>query len=102
MIDLSQAADPTEWIHLLGEHALLLDGVLGTGTRLPLKPELAALLGSVRSYLMDAENPPIVVAVDCPSGIDCDSGAAAPECLPAERTVTMAAVKHGLLKFPGF
>jgi ADP-dependent NAD(P)H-hydrate dehydratase / NAD(P)H-hydrate epimerase len=102
VIDLSQDESPDALIPILGEHALLLDGLLGTGTRLPLKPELAALMGSVRHYLFDNANPPIVIAVDCPSGIDCDSGAAAPECLPAERTVTMAAVKYGLLKFPAF
>jgi ADP-dependent NAD(P)H-hydrate dehydratase / NAD(P)H-hydrate epimerase len=102
VIDLSQEANPGALTALLGEHALLLDGVLGTGTRLPLKPELAALLDNVRSGLLGMDNPPAVVAVDCPSGIDCDSGAAAPECLTAERTVTMAAVKHGLLKFPAF
>jgi NAD(P)H-hydrate epimerase len=44
----------------------------------------------------------LVVAVDCPSGIDCDSGAAAPEVIPAELTVTMAAIKQGLLCFPAF
>ena len=45
---------------------------------------------------------PIIVAVDCPSGVDCDSGEAAPECIRADVTVTMAAVKQGLLKFPAF
>lgn len=38
--------------------------------------------------------------MDCPSGVDCDSGAAADECLPADLTVTMAAVKKGLFSFP--
>ncbi len=87
---------------LLSEHALLLDGVLGTGIRLPLKPDLAQVLGFVRQQLLDMENPPTVVAVDCPSGIDCDTGQAAPECIPAECTVTMAAVKQGLFKFPAY
>ena len=82
VLDLSKEANPASSIPLLGEHALLLDGVLGTGTRLPLKPELAAVLGTVRRCLLEMDNPPAVVAVDCPSGIDCDSGAAAPECLP--------------------
>jgi NAD(P)H-hydrate epimerase len=40
--------------------------------------------------------------VDCPSGIDCDNGEAALECLPADLTVTMAAVKCGMLKLPAF
>jgi NAD(P)H-hydrate epimerase len=43
-----------------------------------------------------------VVAVDCPSGIDCDSGEAAPETIPAIVTATMAAIKDGLLKFPAY
>jgi ADP-dependent NAD(P)H-hydrate dehydratase / NAD(P)H-hydrate epimerase len=87
---------------LLAAHALLLDGVLGTGTRLPLKPDLARILGFVRQQLEEMDDPPSVVAVDCPSGIDCDSGMAAPECIPAEYTVTMAAIKHGLFKFPAY
>lgn len=87
---------------LLARHGLLLDGVLGTGARLPLKPDLAETLGFVRRQLAALEAPPVVVAVDCPSGVDCDSGAAAPECLPAELTVTMAAIKQGLFKFPAY
>jgi len=102
VIDLSQAVDPTQLAALLGDHALLLDGVLGTGTRLPLKPDLAAVLDAARRRLLELPDPPVVVAVDCPSGVDCDTGEAAPECLPADLTVTMAAVKHGLLKFPAF
>ncbi|MEW5868975.1 MAG: NAD(P)H-hydrate dehydratase [Chloroflexota bacterium] len=84
----------------LKECALLLDGVLGTGTRLPLKPELAQVLDFVHQNLGRLPDPPAVIAIDCPSGIDCDSGEAAPECIPAEMTVTMAAIKHGLYKFP--
>jgi len=48
------------------------------------------------------EDPPHVVAVDCPSGVDSDTGEAAPECIPAELTVTMAAIKRGLLQFPAY
>jgi len=87
---------------LLGSHDLLLDGVLGTGVRLPLKAEVAQALGFTRRKLEEMEDPLVVVAVDCPSGVNCDSGEAAPECLPAQLTVTMAAVKHGLLKFPAY
>jgi hydroxyethylthiazole kinase-like uncharacterized protein yjeF len=43
-----------------------------------------------------------VVAVDCPSGVDCDTGEVAPECIPAELTVSMAVAKRGLLKFPAY
>jgi hydroxyethylthiazole kinase-like uncharacterized protein yjeF len=87
---------------LLSRHDVLMDGVLGTGMRLPLKEGLAELLGKIKAILTEMEDPPVVIAVDVPSGVDCDNGLAAPECLPADLTVTMAAIKHGLLKFPAF
>jgi len=89
-------------ISALETHSLLMDGILGTGIRLPLRYPIAKVLDILRSRLLDMENPPSVIAVDCPSGVDCDNGEAAPECLAAEITITMAAVKKGLLKFPAF
>ena len=81
---------------------LLLDGLLGTGIKLPLKKDVADLLAAVNDVLELLEEPPYVVAVDCPSGVDSDTGEAADECVPANITVTMAAVKQGLLKLPAF
>ncbi len=82
---------------------VLLDGLLGTGIKLPLKAEISAVLEQ-SLFIMDelAAGPPYIIAVDCPSGVDCDTGEAALECLPADLTVTMAAVKRGLLKLPAF
>ena len=82
--------------------SVVLDGVLGTGIKLPLKSDVASVLAEAQSILDESENAPFVVAVDCPSGIDCDTGEAAPECIPADLTVTMAAVKQGLLKLPAY
>ena len=81
---------------------ILLDGLLGTGVKLPLKQEIALLLEQTLFILEDMDAPPFIIAVDCPSGVDCDSGEAALECIPADLTVTMAAVKQGLLKLPAF
>ncbi len=81
---------------------VLLDGLLGTGFKLPLKADLANVLLAVKEALNALDEPPFVVAVDCPSGVDCDSGQVADECLQANMTVTMAAVKQGLLKLPAF
>ncbi len=81
---------------------LLLDGLLGTGITLPLKPEIARVLHEANDLLSKLDEPPFVLAVDCPSGVDCDTGAAADECLAADLTVTMAAVKQGLLRLPAF
>ena len=80
--------------------SVVLDGVLGTGAKPPLRPDLAKLLAKVEERLRVLLNPPTVVAVDCPSGIDCDTGAAANETIQADLTVTMAAAKKGLFSFP--
>ena len=81
---------------------VLLDGVLGTGIKLPLKKEVAELLSEVNDLLESLDESPLVIAVDCPSGVDCDSGEVADETIHADITVTMAAVKQGLLKLPAF
>ncbi|MGE5073472.1 MAG: NAD(P)H-hydrate dehydratase [Anaerolineae bacterium] len=81
---------------------VLLDGVLGTGATVPLKEEVANVLAEVGSILEEMEEQPVIVAVDCPSGMNCDTGAAAPECLAADLTVTMAAVKQGMLRMPAY
>ena len=81
---------------------VLLDGVLGTGFKLPLKDDIGSVLATVKGVIARMEWPPYVVAVDCPSGVDCETGQAAPQTIPADATVTMAAVKQGLLKLPAY
>jgi len=81
---------------------VLLDGILGTGIQLPLKKDVAELLSEVNDILDGLDENPIVVAVDCPSGVDCDSGQVADETIAADLTVTMAAVKQGMMKLPAF
>jgi NAD(P)H-hydrate epimerase len=86
----------------VGTADVVVDGVLGTGFQLPLKPEVAGVLAAVNEAIASLSWPPYVVAVDCPSGVDSDTGEAADEVIPASLTVCMAAVKQGLLKFPAF
>ncbi len=81
---------------------VVLDGVLGTGFKLPLKDDIGSALAAVQGVVAEMEWPPNIIAVDCPSGVDCDSGQAAAQVIPADATVTMAAVKQGLLKIPAY
>lgn len=81
---------------------VVLDGVLGTGIKLPLKEEISAILARTKAAVEGMEWPPYMIAVDCPSGVDCDTGEAAAETIPADATITMAAIKQGLLKLPAF
>jgi len=85
---------------LIEIHPVLLDGILGTGVHLPLRGNIPDVLKHVKR--MAASRKVHVVAIDCPSGVDCDSGDAAKECFPAEVTATMAAIKQGLLRFPAY
>jgi len=86
----------------IGTSDVLLDGILGTGFKFPLKKEIAHVLAAAIEALAESEWPPYVVAVDCPSGMDCDTGEATAACIRADATLTMAAVKQGLLKIPAY
>ncbi len=90
----------TNLLKLIESSLVLLDGIFGTGIKLPLKEGIANILSTSKNYIEASQNKIHVVAVDCPSGVDCESGEAADETIPAELTVTMAGVKTGLIKFP--
>ena len=90
---LAQAIETTD---------VLLDGIFGTGFKLPLKKDVAEFLSEINDVLDGLNEYPLIIAVDCPSGIDCDTGEVAEETIPADLTVTMAAVKQGMLKLPAY
>ncbi len=79
---------------LLAEADLLVDGLLGTGTRGEIREPYASAIGAVN----DARRP--VLAIDIPSGLDPDTGKPLGPTVRATKTVTMAAVKVGFRK-PG-
>ena len=83
----------------VGACDILVDALLGTGVKLPVRGAVAEVLAQVNK-VVDGRPRPYIMAVDCPSGIDCDTGEAAEACLAADLTVTMMAVKIGLLRFP--
>ena len=95
-----------EQLMILGEIIMkcdiLVDGVLGTGIKLPLKTKIKNPLNIVKRKLNELEKQPIIIAVDCPSGINCDTGEVSEETIRADFTFCMAAVKQGLLKLPAY
>ena len=86
--------------NLMGSADVVVDAMLGTGFRLPLEGGAKDVLATAGSVLAARESHPFVTAVDCPSGIDCDTGGAAAEALAADLTVTLGAAKTGLFAFP--
>jgi len=92
----------TKLHELIDECDILVDGVLGTGIKLPLKPTIKNPLQNVKRIINELINKPIIIAVDCPSGIDCDTGEISNESFKADITFCMAAVKQGLLILPAY
>lgn len=76
----------------VGRSGLLIDALLGTGLQGELKGAMALLISSLNSH-----NFPIV-AVDIPSGLDCDRGVPLPVCIEAAATVTFVALKKGFVE----
>lgn len=102
---------------LIGKSDIVIDAVFGIGGRLPISGNAAKLLQQVQTALDNTKagytsyvdpttgpyrgTPPIVIACDCPSGLNCDTGEVDSLTLQADYTVTFAAAKPGLFIFPG-
>jgi NAD(P)H-hydrate epimerase len=112
IIDLEKSGGDIHWMdtdanfhildNLLESSGILVDGLLGTGIKLPLRGRIDQILVHIQEVLTSLKSPPIIIAVDCPSGMDCDTGEIALYALNADLTVTMAAIKRGLFAFPAY
>lgn len=108
---------------------VVIDALLGTGVSRPIGGELAKLMSRVQRALEEKRGRgkeekrrggesvlhslsgspahpltpphPYIVAVDCPSGLNCDTGELDRLAVAAELTVTFAGPKRGHFLFPG-
>lgn len=107
--------------NMVASSDVIVDALFGIGVRLPLQGDMARILQVINQTLnrLQAERPPItittptapdetprltapfIVAVDCPSGLDCDTGQLDRNTIRADETITFIAAKPGLLTFPG-
>ncbi|MCX5658241.1 MAG: NAD(P)H-hydrate epimerase [Planctomycetota bacterium] len=72
---------------------MIVDAMLGTGFRAPLRPVVAQAIAAC-NQLRRAKGIPII-AVDLPSGLDADTGEATDGAIEADLTVTFVAPKIG-------
>jgi NAD(P)H-hydrate epimerase len=84
----------------LSRAEVVVDALLGTGRMRPIEGELAEMLRRLAAA-RQKPLPPQVLAVDLPSGVDGDSGAADPLCVTADVTVALGHSKVGLHTLPG-
>ena len=78
----------------------IVDGIFGSGFQADrtLSPELKKIFGLVNELGGKAK---AVIAIDLPSGVDCDTGAAVEETIKADYTVSFGRAKLGLYSEPG-
>jgi len=79
---------------------LIVDGLFGIGLSRPLAGNAAMLCAAVARQ-RTRQDPPFVLAIGIPSGIDADSGAAPGPAIVADATVTFFAAKPGHVLYPG-
>ena len=68
----------------------MVDALLGTGFAGEVRPHLASIIMACNGL-----EGPKVIAVDTPSGLDCDTGAPSNATIRADVTVTFVAAKQG-------
>lgn len=107
--------------NMIASAHLVIDALFGIGVTLPLRDDAAKVLRAAKAALNETDDEsiedgviapadiasrrrqsrPYVLAVDCPSGLNCDTGEIDRNALPADETVTFIAAKPGLFAFPG-
>lgn len=73
----------------------IIDGLFGTGLDRKLDTDISELVNRVNNSKAKR------VAIDIPSGVDCDSGEVHGVAIQANHTLTIAAPKRGLYLLPG-
>lgn len=101
---------------LVADADVVVDALYGIGLRLPLRENVAQMLRVVHQGVhaphkelplcqvlttkqpqLLSKNGTYIIAVDCPSGLECDTGEADPLTLSADETVSYIAAKQGCL-----
>ena len=85
---------------LLGPCRLVIDAVLGTGRSRPLEGAVKEVMVRLAARRRESR-PPLLLALDLPSGLNPDTGEVDPACPNADVTVALGLPKRGLLAFPG-
>jgi NAD(P)H-hydrate epimerase len=89
-IDPASQTAPENLLALIKNTDIIVDAIFGTGLKGPVRENYCQIFETINSLNK------IVVAVDIPSGLDCDTGQILSSAIKANYTVTFAAMKKGL------
>jgi NAD(P)H-hydrate epimerase len=88
-IDIRLAVDRQQIEESLADATTVVDGLLGTGARGPLRGMFAVAVAAANDC------PALRIALDIPTGLDCDSGEISEPTFRADHTITFVAAKLG-------
>jgi hydroxyethylthiazole kinase-like uncharacterized protein yjeF len=88
-------AEIAELDSIVGESLVILDGLLGIGATGALREPLCAITRTINRKR--ASGNAAVFALDIPTGLNGDTGAADPACVVADHTLTIGFAKQGLV-----
>ena len=99
-VEIVSGPDDATLRRLVRQSRLVIDAVLGTGRSRPLSGsvvEAMRLLQQAREF----SDPPKLLALDLPTGLNPDTGEVDPACPQFDATLALGYPKAGLLRFPG-
>ena len=88
-IPLAIATDDEDWLTGIEKAAVIVDALLGTGAQGPLRGSYAQVVTIANHH------PGMRIAIDIPTGFDCDTGHASDSTFRADHTLTFVARKLG-------
>jgi NAD(P)H-hydrate epimerase len=92
-IAISIATDPDQIERAVADSATIVDCLLGTGAKGPLR----GIYADAVKVANEKQNA-VRIAIDIPTGLDCDTGVAADPTFQANHTITFVAKKIGFEK----
>ena len=86
---------------LLGSTHLVIDAMLGTGRARPIEGVFKDILSILSVTCRGGSRTAQLIALDLPTGLNCDTAEVDPACVTADVTVALGYPKCGHLTFPG-
>lgn len=97
LVDADRSEDVRE---VLSRVHLAVDALAGIGAQGALREPLLSIARALNAARQARGSALVVLALDIPSGIDSDTGDVPGVAVSADLTITLGAVKRGLLRFP--
>ncbi len=101
VVAVADDPDLTTLTSLLNSAHLVIDAMLGTGRARPIEGVFKEVLGILGDTRRGGSRTVHLLALDLPTGLNCDTGEVDPACVAPDVTVALGYPKRGHVNFPG-